>query len=145
MPVAKTAIDHFDLTPKQREYVQALVRYGMNPSQAAEHAGYSHPTSSGTLTRNPKIQQAVQELTKAEINSLAPQAVSVIVKLMSDAKSDYVKLQAAQDLLNRAGYTIDNVGQSSSSGSLSVTLNLGGDAPIGTSPKTIDLKAEPDD
>ncbi len=54
-------------------------------------------------------------------------ALEVIERLTTTGKSDYVKLQAAQDIMDRAGYKPVEQKQVQMIGDLSVHIDLSGD------------------
>ena len=53
-------------------------------------------------------------------------ALFTVKELASNAQSEYVRLEAAKDLLNRAGYAPPDRLQTLIDGNLSVTIDLGG-------------------
>jgi hypothetical protein len=55
------------------------------------------------LLRKPQISQEIYRRTVEQIGLAAPKALGTIVGLIDKAKSDYVKLEAAKDILDRSG------------------------------------------
>lgn len=78
------------------------------------------------LQRNPKVINAIQAETGKRIGQLAPLAVSVIQELATSAQSAYVRLQAAQDLLDRAGFKPPDRVDHRVDANLTVNLDLSG-------------------
>ena len=94
------------LTPMQSRFVDCLVSNGGKKTQAAKDAGYSERTArtrAYELFRNENVQAVIAKRSDAQIKSHIPLAIGVIKDLALYSKSDSVRLQAAQDILNRAG------------------------------------------
>jgi phage terminase small subunit len=87
-------VDHFSTGLHTQE--QAAILAGYSPESAAQ-AAYR-------LQRNPVIQHMISKALMTRLSFSAAKALSVIERLSESARSDYVKLAAAQDLLDRAGY-----------------------------------------
>jgi phage terminase small subunit len=95
------------LTAKQQRFVSEYLANGGKQTEAAETAGYakdSAATRAYHLLRLPIVQQAIVKETLTAIGLSAVPALATVIRLSSVAKSDYVKLEAARDLLDRAGY-----------------------------------------
>ncbi len=93
------------LTTMQQAFVDAFVSNGGHKEQAALDAGYSRETArvqAYELLSKPHVMQAIVSRTMNELIMQSPVAVQRLHDLM-DAKSEYVRLQAAQDVLNRVG------------------------------------------
>lgn len=116
------------LTRRQQALVDTLVSEGGSIAQAAAKAGYA-PGDSGRATASktlklPHVQrymaQAVQE--RLGINALV--AVQRVAALSESARSEYVQLQAAQDILDRAGYKPIDRSQVQIAGDIKVSIDL---------------------
>lgn len=118
-------LDTFELTDMQRHFVRLYVERGGKARDAAENAGYATGGAASNLLSNPRINQAIQELTLLRITSLAPTALQTVLEMSRSARSEYVRLQAAQDLLDRAGFKPPDRVQHSVKGSMNINLNLG--------------------
>lgn len=95
------------LTDQQQAFVEAYVANGGNATKAALAAGYAKASASVTASRTlrlPHVQQELQKQMVAAIGLAAVPAIQRVKGLMRTAKSDYVKLEAARDLLDRAGF-----------------------------------------
>lgn len=102
------------LTEKQRKFVEEYIK-DYNATQAALRAGYSERTASTSgyrNTKNDEIQEAIKER-QEEVRSQLQQQFSsdavVARKIMfdimhDDDAPDNVRLSAAKDFLDRAGY-----------------------------------------
>jgi hypothetical protein len=117
-----------ELTEKQAAFVKEYVSNGGNGKAAAIAAGYSEATAHSIavqLKRNPLIQQAVQKEIVTQMGYAAVPALARIVQLVDGARSDYVRLEAAKDLLNRSGFQAPTRVDHRLDAGLSVTLSLG--------------------
>lgn len=93
------------LTPMQQAFVDAFVSNGGHKEEAAIEAGYSRETArvqAYELLGKPHVMQAIMARTMNELIMQGPAAAQRLHDLLS-AKSEYVRLQAAQDVLNRIG------------------------------------------
>ena len=93
------------LTDMQRAFVRELVSNGGDRTEAAIHAGYSPHTAreqAYELLAKPHVMQAVLEATMMEFIGDAPKAQAKLTQLLN-AKSEYVSLEAAKEILDRAG------------------------------------------
>lgn len=121
-----------ELTTKQRRFVHAFIRGDLTQGEAARAAGYTESVSdtvASRLMRNPLIQQAIQRETLKAIGIAAVPALRAVVALVRDAKSDYVKLEAAKDLLDRAGFAAPQRASERLDTSLTVHFDFGGSKP----------------
>jgi phage terminase small subunit len=94
------------LTVMQEAFVAAYVANGGKRIPAAKAAGYKgsglHVTVS-RLMHNTNILKAIHELSLLELAALAPTAIRTLAKLSDGAKSEYIRLQASTDVLDRVG------------------------------------------
>lgn len=77
------------------------------PQDAARAAGYSAQTArreAAAMLRHPGIAAEIQKLTVERLAQEAPVALEVVRRLMEGARSEYVQLEAAKDMLDRAGF-----------------------------------------
>lgn len=117
------------LTTRQRRFVHAFIRGDLTQGEAARCAGYAESVSDNVaskLMRNPLIQQAIQRETLKAIGLAAVPALRAVVSLVREAKSDYVKLEAAKDLLDRAGFAAPQRAAERLDTSLTVHFDFGG-------------------
>ncbi len=95
------------LTDKQRTFVDNLFIPGTTQEQAAINAGYAKRSAKVQASRNLKV-SAVQEYlntcVQEAIQSNSIRALNTVANLSDSANSSYVRLQAAQDILDRAGH-----------------------------------------
>ena len=117
------------VTKRQRAFVEAYVANGGNRTKAAEEAGYG-PGNSGRVTAQktmklPHVQQYLMQQVAEAFSQHAASAVSTVAQLAKNGKSEYVKLQAAQDLLDRAGFKPIDRRQVQVAGDIKVSIDLG--------------------
>lgn len=111
------------LTPRQRIFVTDYIATQGNGSEAARRAGVSeasaHVVASRWL-RAPAVIDALRTAIGARYVTIAPAMQAQMLKLAISSKSDFVKQQAAKDLLDRAGVAapVDRPK------SVSITVNL---------------------
>lgn len=114
------------LTDLQLAFVVKFVHEGLAQTEAAIEAGYapdSAHVAASRLMRNPKVFNAIQVEAMRNLGALGPSAVRQIGKLIDGAKSEYVRLEAAKDVLNRLGFSrSDGSGQTQP---VKVVINLG--------------------
>jgi phage terminase small subunit len=114
------------LTPMQTAFVDALVSNGGDKTAAAIEAGYSSDTARTQaygLLAKPHVIQALMERSMSELASMAPHAINRIRALVH-AKSEYVALQASQDILDRLGLRAPDKVDHRVSGEVSVQIDL---------------------
>jgi hypothetical protein len=124
------------LTDRQAAFISAYVANGGKVGLAATRAGYTSKNEGSRLLRDPKIVKAIQTLMQDAIGVHAVAALGTVVKLARSAKSDYVKLEAAKDLLDRAGFKPPDKALLKVAGDLTVSFDI---APQGI---TVDHKPE---
>ena len=116
-----------NLTDKQRAFVDALFLPNTTQTEAAVIAGYAaksaHVAASRTL-RFPHVQEYLKTCVQEGISVSAVKALGVVHDLQDRAKSDYVKLQAAQDVLDRAGFKPVEKHTHAVRGELTVNIDL---------------------
>lgn len=95
--------DEQGLSEAEWHFVRLYVHYGRE-SWAAREAGYSEGKGK-QLLRDQRVSAAISAETRRKLNRGASMALRRIEKLMNDSSvSDNVRLQAAKDWLDRAGY-----------------------------------------
>jgi len=94
------------LTEKQKAFAIAYVNNGGNRTQAAISAGYhskrANQSAYQALT-SPAVQAAIRKEAEDLLNANVGIGAKVLVELATTSKSDSVRLQAAQSLLDRGG------------------------------------------
>ena len=126
--MAKTMKGQDGLTHKQRLLVDTLVTSGCTITEAAKKAGYSNKESGRVIAsrtlRIPKVQEYYRQQV-AELGLLGSiPAVKTLVRLSTEAKSDYVKLEASKDILDRSGFKAPSSVQNLPSTNLSIKIDI---------------------
>lgn len=117
------------LTKKQTALVDNLVATGCTLREAAEKAGYaegeSGRVSASRTIRLPHVQQYMMQRVTEQLGLNATVAAAKVMTLARGAKSEYVQLQAAQDILDRAGFKPIDRSQVQVAGDIRVSIDLG--------------------
>lgn len=95
------------LTPKQKALVDNLFIPGTTQEEAALAAGYAKTSASVQASRTLRLDHVKEYIATcvASYNAVASiEAVRAVRNLSANAKSEYVQLQAAQDVMDRAGH-----------------------------------------
>ncbi len=115
------------LTPLQKQFVDNLFIPGTSNVQAATLAGYSersaHVQASRTL-RLPHVQEYINACVTEAIQTHSIRAMSQVAQLSTTAKSEYVRLQAGQDILDRAGHKAVDKSMVAVRGEVNVNIDL---------------------
>ena len=123
-----TAVTQQKLTKKQTALVDHLVATGCKLAEAAEAAGYAkgesgRVTASKTI-RLPHVQQYMMQRVAEQLGMNATVAESKVMNLATGAKSEYVQLEAAKDILDRAGFKPIDRAQVQVAGDIRVSIDL---------------------
>ena len=116
------------LTKKQKTLVDTIVAFGCSVTEAASKSGYAEGesgrvTASKTL-RLPHVQEYMQQCIRQSIGLNATIASRKVLDLATNAKSEYVQLESAKDILDRAGYKPVDKSMSIVTGGINVSLDL---------------------
>ena len=116
------------ITEKQKKLVDTLVAKGCSIKQASDEAGYAKGES-GRVTaskalRTPHVQQYMMQAIADNMSINTTKALNKIVQLSSNAKSEYVSLEASKDLLDRAGFKAPDKVMHSHVGNVNVKIDL---------------------
>jgi phage terminase small subunit len=129
LPIVKTTegTDNV-LTEKQSNFVDNLLASGGNRTQSAIDAGYSKNSASVEASRLCKNNKVLAELHRRSVERIGIDAIKAlhqVSSLSSDAKSEYVRLEASKDLLDRAGISKADDTSSVLAGNIQVNIDLG--------------------
>ena len=121
-------LEKLRITKKQKLLIDTIVATGCSIKRASEIAGYSkgesgRVTASKTL-RLPHIQEYMQQKVRESIGLNATKASNKMLELSSNAKSEYVQLEASKDILDRAGYKPVEKSMSLIQGNINVSIDL---------------------
>jgi len=115
------------LTDKQRGFVDNLFIPGMTHEQAAINAGYAQRSASVQASRNlkvPAVQEYLNTCVQEAIQSNSIRAINAVADLSNNARSAYVRLQASQDILDRAGHRPIEKSAIAHKGEMTVRIDL---------------------
>lgn len=98
-----------ELTEKEAKFIVELVDNHLEPLDAFYAAGYkSTQAVAQAKNRSKRLQRFlwhhIENRIKEKVGETATLAVSVLETLMREADSENVRLNAARDILSRAGY-----------------------------------------
>lgn len=117
------------LTGKQIALIDTLVATGCTLREAAAQAGYadgeSGRVSASRTIRLPHVQQYMMQRVTEQLGMNATFAAARVLKLANGAKSEYVQLEAAKDILDRAGFKPIDRSQVQVAGDIRVSIDLG--------------------
>jgi len=122
------ALTEKKLTEKQTALVDTLVANGCSITKAAELAGYakgeSGRVSASKALKLAHVQQYMMQRMGEQFGLSATIAAGQLRKLVTNAKSEYVQLEASKDLLDRAGYKPIDRSQVQVAGDIQVSIDL---------------------
>lgn len=101
MPIKK------QISAKAKTLVDTLVSKGCTITEASYLAGYkgnSARVSAHKLLRKPEVQEYFRSQVNHRINMSSSKAVNTLARLTTEAKSEYVQLEASKDILDRSGF-----------------------------------------
>jgi len=96
-----------DLTEREQAFVEALIDQKLEPEAAFDAAGYtdnSNKRRPRALMLQRYLWKHIEKRIQSRISETTTLALNVLEDLMRTAESENVKLNAARDLLSRAGY-----------------------------------------
>jgi hypothetical protein len=94
-----------NMTDAQADLVHMILHDGCNPTQAAEKLGRNKAWAYTTLKKQHVIEYR-QQLAMMTLGWDATQAMATMRELL-ESKSQHVRLEAAKDLMDRAGFRND--------------------------------------
>ena len=116
------------ITEKQKKLVDTLVANGGSVKNASQVAGYSEGesgrVSASKALKTPHVQQYMMQAISESMGMNATKALNKIVQLSSNAKSEYVSLEASKDILDRAGFKAPDKVMHSHVGNVNVKIDL---------------------
>ncbi len=122
------ALTERKLTEKQTALVDTLVANGCSITKAAELAGYakgeSGRVSASKALKLAHVQQYMMQRMGEQFGLSATIAAGQLRKLVTNAKSENVQLEASKDLLDRAGYKPIDRSQVQVAGDIQVSIDL---------------------
>ncbi len=113
------------LTEMQARLAEEIVLSGRNKTEAIKAAGYASVSSGFNALRLPHVRDYIRSLIAEHLQDSSIVAVRTIRDLMTDARSDYVKLEASKDILDRAGFKPVDKHAHIHAGEVTITIDLG--------------------
>lgn len=108
-----------NLTERQQIFVDWCAK-GVGSTKAAELAGYAAPASEGSRTiLLPHVQEAIRQATIRRMAGLSSKALNTLETLLEPEYPPAVRRQAADSILDRAGYSPATVKPGSNDKSMS--------------------------
>lgn len=115
------------LTPKQRALVDTLISTGCSVSEASKVAGFKGKTPSvqGYQTlKKPQVAEYMYQQIKESFGISSLKAQHKLLSLAQSAKSEYVQMESAKDILDRAGFKAPDKHQHQIVGDFKVNIDL---------------------
>ncbi len=104
---AKTLRPLSDITDAQAELVHMMLHDGCNPTEASKRLGRNKAWAYKTIAKQHVIDYR-QKLSMMTLGWDATQALATMRELLQ-AKSNYIRLEASKDLMDRAGLKVEPV------------------------------------
>ena len=98
------------LTTRQSRFIDNLLAGSTSAKQCAIDAGYSERSAkveASPLLKNSKVLHVLHQRAKKVLGVRAINALQTVSNLSQYANSEYVRLEASKDILDRAGLTND--------------------------------------
>ena len=111
---------------KRHKEVMELYLVGTTPTNIAEALGISQQRVSQILSY-PHVEHQLNEQMQSKLRHGSVRAMNSMIRLSSEAKSEYVQYQASSDLLDRAGYKPPDRSIHRVEGDISISIDLSGD------------------
>lgn len=104
---AKTLRPLSEITDAQAELVHMMLHDGCNPTEASKRLGRNKAWAYKTIVKQHVIDYR-QKLSMMTLGWDATQALATMRELLQ-AKSNYIRLEASKDLMDRAGLKVEPV------------------------------------
>jgi len=110
-------------TEQQRAVVEHILETGDTVTDAAK-ALELRRSSASRMLHYPHVQAYMMQRVTETLGMGSLVAAAEVMKLVRGARSEYVKLQAAQDVLDRAGFKAPEKHQHLVAGGVSINIDL---------------------
>ena len=117
---AKTLRPMSDITDAQAELVHMMLHDGCNPTEASKRLGRNKAWAYKTIVKQHVIDYR-QKLSMMTLGWDATQALATMRELLQ-APSNYIRLEASKDLMDRAGLKVEPVRSANSN--VSINFNI---------------------
>tara|TARA_R100000656_G_scaffold54110_1_gene42708 strand:+ start:282 stop:653 length:372 start_codon:yes stop_codon:yes gene_type:complete len=115
------------MNPKAKLLIDALVQDGLTVKDAAQKIGYKGPSArvnAHKLLKDPDVHNLYLVEIQKKIGLGAHRALGSVLKLSDNAQSEYVKLEASKDILDRAGFKPVDKSQHLIAGDFNIKIDL---------------------
>lgn len=116
-----------EINPRAKKLVDILVSKGCTITEASYLAGYkgnSARVSASKMLHKPEVQEYYRSQIQHRLNISTGKAVNTLARLTTDAKSEYVQLEASKDILDRGGFKAPDKHMHLLSGDFKVNIDL---------------------
>jgi phage terminase small subunit len=116
------------LTARQDLFVTTYIENGGKKQAAALQAGYGRASAASRASRlltEDKVLSEIYRRTKLVLASATPELLDTLMGLARKAKSERIRMEAAQDLLTRAGFSAPDRVDHRLSGDITVSIDIG--------------------
>lgn len=113
------------VTELQARLAEGMVLEGLSKQDAITAAGYASVSAGYAALRTRHVQEYIQQLIREHLLDSSIKAIRRIDSLIDNARSEYVRLEAAKDVLDRAGFKPVERHAHLVQGSVTVTIDLG--------------------
>ena len=115
------------ISNKAKLLVDTIVAKGCTITEASKLAGYkgvSSRVSASRMLHKPEVQAYMMSQVQKKIALGSTRAINTIVNLAGGASSEYVRLEASKDILDRAGFKAPEKHQHLLDGNFSISIDL---------------------
>ena len=115
------------LTTRQQAFIDILLTNGGTATQCAIKAGYSKKSAkveASRLLKQDKVLKVLQEQAMKSLGYRSISALETVSKLSQNANSEYVRLEASKDILDRAGIKSQDDSHQSLGSAIQVNIDL---------------------
>tara|TARA_R100000995_G_scaffold34341_2_gene15506 strand:- start:558 stop:914 length:357 start_codon:yes stop_codon:yes gene_type:complete len=115
------------ISNKAKLLVDTIVARGCTITEASKVAGYkgvSSRVSASRMLHKPEVQAYMMQQVQSKIAMGSTRAINTIVSLSDGANSEYVRLEASKDILDRAGFKAPDKHQHLIDGNFSVNIDI---------------------
>tara|TARA_Y100001938_G_C8030646_1_gene400443 strand:- start:264 stop:638 length:375 start_codon:yes stop_codon:yes gene_type:complete len=115
------------LTTRQQAFIDNLLTNGGTATQCAIKAGYSKRSAkveASRLLKQDKVLKALQTQAMKSLGYRSISALDTVSNLSQNANSEYVRLEASKDILDRAGIRTEDSQQTQLGNAIQVNIDL---------------------
>ena len=115
------------LTIRQQAFIDNLLTNGGTATQCAIKAGYSKKSAkveASRLLKQDKVLKALQTQAMKSLGYRSISALDTVSNLSQNANSEYVRLEASKDILDRAGIRTEDSQQTQLGNAIQVNIDL---------------------